>query len=83
MDIQDFDGDQLMVWRPVDQREMDLATAYIPANGFMSATAVDEVASGMILHNEVISMQNSFLNDEEEDDVMGTPLEEILRLALQ
>lgn len=79
----DFDGDQLMVWRPVDQREMDLAMAYIPANGFMSATSVDEVASGMILHNEVISMQNSFLNDEEEDDVMGTPLEEILRLALQ
>lgn len=78
----DFDGDQLMVWRPVDKREMELAEAYIPSNGFMSATSVDEVAHGMILHNEVISMQNSFLNDEEEDEQMGTSLEEILKLAL-
>lgn len=78
----DFDGDQLMVWRPVDQREMELAKAYLPANGFMSATNVDEVAGGMILHNEVISMQNSFLNDDREDSEMGTSLEEILRMAL-
>ncbi|EBS0563393.1 hypothetical protein DTU56_09700 [Salmonella enterica subsp. enterica serovar Muenchen] len=78
----DFDGDQLMVWRPVDKREMDLAMGYRPDNGFMSATNVDEVAHGMVLHNEVISMQNNFLADEEEDERMGTPLDAVLLEAL-
>jgi len=74
----DFDGDQFQVRRPVDQREMELALAYRPDNGFMSSTDVDRVEHGMILHNELISMQNQFLMEADEDDVMGLPLEEIL-----
>ena len=67
VDKQDFDGDQLQVRRLVDTTEMDLALAYRPDNGFMSSTNVDEVSSSMVLHNELISMENRFLRDTEED----------------
>lgn len=73
----DFDGDQFMVYRPVDQREMDLAQAYRPDNGFMSSTDTDRVEHGMILHNELISMQNQFLIEADEDDEVGVALEDL------
>lgn len=78
MDKQDFDGDQFQVRRPIDQREMELALAYRPDNGFMSSTDVDRVEHGMILHNELISMQNQFLIEADEDGLMGLSIEEIL-----
>jgi len=73
----DFDGDQFMVYRPVDKLEMDLAEAYRPDNGFMSSTNVDKVEGGMILHNELISMQNQFLIEADEDDEVGVALEDL------
>jgi len=73
----DFDGDQLMVYRPTDQIEIDLAMAFRPDNGFMSSTKVNEVERGMILHSELISMQNSFLLEAEEDGEVGLALEDL------
>ncbi|QVW55646.1 hypothetical protein pEaSNUABM9_00050 [Erwinia phage pEa_SNUABM_9] len=73
----DFDGDQLMVYRPTDQREIDLAMAYRPDNGFMSSTNVNEVERGMVLHSELISMQNRFLIEADEDEEMGMALEDL------
>lgn len=73
----DFDGDQFMVYRPVDKLEMELAEAYRPDQGFMSSTNVDQVEHGMILHNELISMQNQFLIEADEDDEVGIALENL------
>lgn len=74
----DFDGDQLMVWRPIGQEEYELAQLHRPDQGFMSATSADEVAHGMILHNELISMQNNFLRTEgEEDEHVGISLDQL------
>lgn len=73
----DFDGDQLQVRRPIDLREMELAMAYTPEKGFMSATEVDRVSSSMVKHNELISIENQFLADDEEDSVVGISLEAI------
>lgn len=75
MDIQDYDGDQLMFYRPVDWHLQTMAYGLRPDNGFMSANDVGRVAHGMVLHNEVISMQNNFLLDEEQDNCEGIPLE--------
>lgn len=75
----DFDGDQLMVYRPTDQTEIDLAMAFRPDNGFMSSTEVNRVERGMILHSELISMQNVFLLEADEDDEIGVPLEDIMQ----
>ncbi|EAB9069106.1 hypothetical protein D7N22_24265 [Salmonella enterica subsp. enterica] len=76
----DFDGDQLQVRRLVDTTEMDLALAYRPDNGFMSSTNVDEVSSSMVLHNELISMENRFLRDTEEDLEAGIAIDSELIL---
>lgn len=73
----DFDGDQLMVYRPTDQREIDLAMAFRPDNGFMSSTNVNQVERGMVLHSELISMQNRFLVEADEDEEMGVALEDL------
>lgn len=73
----DFDGDQLMVYRPTDQIEIDLALAYRPDNGFMSSTNVNQVERGMVLHSELISMQNRFLIEADEDDEIGVALEDL------
>lgn len=73
----DFDGDQFMVYRPTDQREFDLAMAYRPDEGFMSSTDVNRVERGMVKHNEVISMENRFLMEADEDSEMGRALEEL------
>jgi len=77
VDKQDFDGDQLMVYRPTDQIEIDLALAYRPDNGFMSSTNVNQVERGMVLHSELISMQNRFLIEADEDDEIGVALEDL------
>ncbi|AWN08966.1 putative DNA-directed RNA polymerase beta subunit 1 [Salmonella phage STsAS] len=77
----DFDGDQFQVRRPIDQTEMDLALQYRPDNGFMSSTDVDRVEHGMVLHNELISMQNQFLieagEETSEDEEEGIPLDSV------
>lgn len=74
----DFDGDQLMVWRPIGQEEYDLAQHHRPDQGFMSAETADEVAHGMILHNELISMQNSYLRKGvDEDEHVGVSLDSL------
>lgn len=80
MDKQDFDGDQLQVRLLVDTTEMDLALSYRPDNGFMSSTNVDEVSSSMVLHNELISMENRFLRDTEEDLEAGIAIDSELIL---
>ena len=77
MDKQDFDGDQLMFYRPTDKETMDLARQYQVHHGFMSSTYVNRVEHGMVLHNEVISMQNQFLMETDEDDEYGIALEEL------
>lgn len=71
----DFDGDQLMVWRPIGQEEYELAQHLRTDNGFMSAETPDEVAHGMILHNELISIQNRYLRETIEDATVGISLE--------
>ena len=70
----DFDGDQLMVYLPSDSIEMELADALLPEHGIISASSPNEVDSGMTLHNELISIQNRFLVDDEEDNFPGTGL---------
>lgn len=74
----DFDGDQFQVRLPVDETEMKLALQFRPDNGFMSSTDVDRVEHGMVLHNELISMQNQFLIEADEDDEEGIPLEAVM-----
>lgn len=71
----DFDGDQLMFYRPVDANEMRTALDLRPDQGMMSANEAGRVAHGMVLHNECISMQSSYLADEEQDDCEGIALE--------
>lgn len=44
----------------------------------MSSTDVDRVEHGMVLHNELISMQNQFLIEADEDDEEGIPLEAVM-----
>lgn len=78
VDKQDFDGDQFQVRLPVDETEMKLALQFRPDNGFMSSTDVDRVEHGMVLHNELISMQNQFLIEADEDDEEGIPLEAVM-----
>lgn len=70
----DFDGDQLMVWLPVDSIEQELAEHLLPENGIVSAASPNEVDGGMSVHNELISMQNRYLRCDEEDTMPGTGL---------
>ncbi len=70
----DFDGDQLMVYAPADSVEMDMADALLPEHGIISASNPNEVAGGMVLHNELISIQNRYIQDDEEDNMSGTGL---------
>lgn len=70
----DFDGDQLMVYVPADSVEMEMADALLPEHGIISASDPNEVAGGMVLHNELISIQNRYLLDDEEDNMAGTGL---------
>ncbi|HCJ8494833.1 TPA: hypothetical protein NV740_000090 [Escherichia coli] len=46
----------------------------------MSSTNVDEVSSSMVLHNELISMENRFLRDTEEDLEAGIAIDSELIL---
>lgn len=70
----DFDGDQIMFYRPQDGYERTLAEGLRPDNGIMSSRSPNEVADFMTLHNELISIQNAFISDDEEDEYMGTGL---------
>ena len=68
----DYDGDQLMVYVPADSVEMEMADALLPEHGILSASNPNEVANGMVLHNELISIQNRYLLDDDEDMESGT-----------
>lgn len=63
----DFDGDQLQVWLPVDATEMEMARRLLPEHGAISASKPNEVASGLVLHNELIAMQCRFLQEIDEE----------------
>lgn len=71
----DFDGDQLMFYRPVDANEMRMALDLRPDQGMLSANDAGRVAHGMVLHNECIAMQSSYLADDAQDECEGIPLE--------
>lgn len=73
----DFDGDQLMFYRPVDANEMRMALDLRPDQGMMSANDAGVVAHGMVLHNEPISMHSRMLADAEPDMCPGIPVEEL------
>lgn len=63
----DFDGDQFQIWLPVDATEMHLAQRLLPEHGAISAGKPNEVASGLVLHNELIAMQCRFLQEIDEE----------------
>lgn len=77
----DFDGDQFQVQLVTDETIYQLGLPLKPDQGFLSPRNVDEVESGEVLHNELISMQHEFLIENEEDDREGISLEEAIRRA--
>lgn len=73
----DFDGDQFQVQLATDEETYREAMKLRPDMGFLSPREVDRVESGMVIHNELVSMQHEYLSDTSEDNEVGIPLDQL------